>query len=59
MPFLVYADPDTLFFSLAMEIEGDGEQLPVPAGAKITESGGTDLPEIDFDDGMSALCPRF
>ncbi len=43
-----------------MEIEGDGEQLPVPAGADVPESGeGPDLPEIDFDDGMPALCPIF
>ncbi|KAJ3571584.1 hypothetical protein NP233_g3652 [Leucocoprinus birnbaumii] len=32
-----------------MEIEGDGEQLPRPAGADVADGGDT-LPEINFDD---------
>jgi len=33
-----------------MELEGDGEQLPLPAGANLPDGGGI-LPEINFDDG--------
>ncbi|KAF5356342.1 hypothetical protein D9756_003876 [Leucocoprinus leucothites] len=32
-----------------MEIEGDGEQLPRPAGVDVPDGGGS-LPEINFDD---------
>lgn len=38
-----------------MEIEGDGEQIPVPAGAELAVGGdGAKLPDINFDDGVSA-----
>jgi len=33
-----------------MELEGDGEQLPLPAGANVPDDGDI-LPEINFDDG--------
>lgn len=39
-----------------MEIEGDGEQMPIPAGAELPDGGSdmTRLPEINFDDGALA-----
>lgn len=33
-----------------MELEGEGEQLPLPAGANVPD-GDDILPEINFDDG--------
>lgn len=37
--------------SLATEIEGDAEPLPVPVGAQIADDGPEVLPDIDFDNG--------
>jgi len=40
-----------------MELEGDGEQLPLPAGANVPD-GGDILPEINFDDGERTSISR-
>jgi len=39
-----------------MELEGDGEQLPLPAGANVSDGG--ILPEINFDDGERTSISR-
>jgi hypothetical protein len=42
-----------------MEIEGDGEQLPMPAGASLVDgSDGAILPDINFDDGKLNKHPK-
>ncbi|KAF9452648.1 hypothetical protein P691DRAFT_696592 [Macrolepiota fuliginosa MF-IS2] len=33
-----------------MEIEGDGEKMPVPAGAELVDGDQINLPDINFDD---------
>lgn len=37
----------------ATEIEGDGENFPLPAGADVGDVDPDTLQDIDFDDGIS------
>jgi hypothetical protein len=41
-----------------MEIEGDGEHLPMPAGASLVDNDGDALPDINFDDGKFNRHPK-